>query len=136
MDEYWIDITEVTNADYRNFLMATQYLPRDLTNFLRHWQREAGQEQAPWTWTIPSGKARHPVVWVDLDDARAYARWAGKRLPCEEEWQRAGGFSIWPWGDNFDPSLCNSGTTDTTPVDQFPGGVSKFGCMDLSLIHI
>lgn len=130
--DYWIDQTEVTNAAYREFLAETHYLPRDLTHFLRHWSHAAGQAQEPWTWAVPPGKERHPVVWVDLDDARAYARWAGKRLPREEEWQRAAGFSVWPWGDRFDSSLCNSGSDDTTPVDQFPGGVSRYGCLDMA----
>ncbi len=128
--DYWIDRTEVTNADYQAFLEATHYAPRDLTNFLRHWQQQPGQE--PWTWEVPAGKERHPVVWVDLDDARAYARWAGKRLPREEEWQRAAGNTRWPWGDRFDPSQCNSGTDDTTPVDQFPGGACSWGCLDMA----
>ncbi|MEM7532812.1 MAG: SUMF1/EgtB/PvdO family nonheme iron enzyme [Chloroflexota bacterium] len=132
LPDFWVDQTEVTNAAYGEFLVATEYLPRDLTNFLRHWQRAEGQAQEPWTWTIPAGKERHPVVWVDLDDARAYAHWAGKRLPREEEWQHTAGFSVWPWGDRFDPSLCNSGTDDTTPVDQFPGGVSATGCLDMA----
>ena len=99
LPEYRIYRTEVTNASYRAFLEETHYQPRDLTNFLRHLQRSAGQEQEPWTWSVPPGKERHPVVWVDLDDARAYARWAGKRLPREEEWHRAAGVhSLWPWG--------------------------------------
>ena len=132
LPDYWMDRTEVTNAAYRDFLAERRYVPRDLTNFLRHWTRPADQEQAPWNWIVPPGKEQHPVVWVDLDDARAYARWAGKRLPREEEWQRAAGFSLWPWGDRFDPSLCNSGTEDTTPVDRFPGGVSHWGCLDLA----
>ena len=130
--EYWIDRTPVTNDDYLRFLEETQYVPQYLTNFLRHWQRTTEQEKKPWTWRIPPGKARHPVIWVDLDDARQYALWAGKRLPLEEEWQRAGGFNLWPWGDRFDPDQCNSGTTDTTPVDQYPGGASSFGCLDMA----
>lgn len=132
LDEYWIDQTPVTNEDYRRFLEKTRYVPQDLTNFLRHWQRPENHAQEPWTWHIPSGKARHPVVWVDLDDARQYALWAGKRLPREAEWQCAAGFTVWPWGDRFDPSQCNSGTTDTTPVDQYPGGASSLGCLDMS----
>ena len=88
LQEYWIDRTEVTNASYHAFLEQTHYLPRDLTNFLRHWHKPAGSEREPWTWSPPAGKERHPVIWVDLDDARAYAGWAGKRLPREEEWQK------------------------------------------------
>ena len=130
--DYWIDRTEVTNADYHAFLEATRYRPGDLTNFLRHWQRTSAGEQEPWTWEVPAGKERHPVVWVDLDDARAYARWAGKRLPREEEWQRAAGRTLWPWGGSFDPSQCNGASDDTTPVDRFPGGASSFGCLDLA----
>lgn len=130
--EYWIDRTEVTNEAYQAFLKATHYKPRNLTNFLRHWRHTSKQNQEPWNWQIPADKAKHPVVWIDLDDARAYALWAGKRLPREEEWQRAAGFAIWPWGDRFDPSLCNSGSSDTTAVDQFPEGVSSSGCWDMA----
>jgi hypothetical protein len=130
--DFWIDKYEVTNAAYLEFLEAARYVPTDLTHFLRHWSRSAGQEQEPWTWSLPPGKARHPVVWVDLDDARAYARWAGKRLPREVEWQRSAGPTVWPWGDRFDPSQCNSGSADTTPVDQFPGGASSFGPWDMA----
>ena len=132
LGEYWIDRTEVTNASYRAFLEQARYRPRDLTNFLRHWHKPAGSEQEPWTWSPPAGKERHPVIWVDLDDARAYAGWAGKSLPREEEWQKAAGFAVWPWGDGFDPSLCNSGSRDTTPVDQFPGSASHVGCLDMA----
>ena len=132
LPDYWIDRTEVTNASYRAFLEQTRYLPRDLTNFLRHWNKPSGSDHEPWTWSPPVGKESHPVIWVDLDDARAYARWAGKRLPIEVEWQKTAGFSVWPWGDGFDPSLCNSGSDDTTPVDQFPGGASYVGCLDMA----
>ena len=132
LPDYWIDRTEVTNASYSTFLEQTRYLPRDLTNFLRHWNKPPGSDDEPWTWSPPDGKESHPVIWVDLDDARAYANWAGKRLPLEEEWQKAAGFAVWPWGDGFDPSLCNSGSDDTTPVDQFPGGASYVGCQDMA----
>jgi formylglycine-generating enzyme required for sulfatase activity len=76
---YAIDETPVTNAQFATFLRETGYHPQYTENFLRHWS--AGQP--------PAGKVDHPVVWVDLDDARAYASWAGKRLPTEEEWQFA-----------------------------------------------
>lgn len=72
-----IDSSPVTNAQYKEFLDATDYRPRFPENFLKHWIN--GE--------MPAGTEQDPVVYVDLDDARAYARWAGKRLPREEEWQ-------------------------------------------------
>jgi hypothetical protein len=76
---YAIDLTPVTNTQFAEFVRATGYKPRHGENFLRHWK-----DGAP-----PPGLEDHPVVYVDLDDARAYARWAGKRLPMEGEWQYA-----------------------------------------------
>jgi formylglycine-generating enzyme required for sulfatase activity len=93
---YAIDRTPVTNAQYAAFLRASDYRPRQAENFLRHWN---GRELPP------AGQNDHPVVFVDLDDARAYARWAGKRLPTEEEWQYAA---------------------------QGPDGRSPFGCQEMS----
>lgn len=76
---YAIDLTPVTNAEFAEFLRASGYKPRHGENFLKHWK-----DGAP-----PPGLANHPVVYVDLNDARAYARWAGKRLPTEDQWQYA-----------------------------------------------
>ena len=131
LSPYWIDRTEVTNEQFKSFLDDTRYVPAELHNFLRHWRR-SGAADAPWRWQVPAGRERHPVVWVDLDDARAYARWAGKRLPREQEWQHAAGRDLWPWGDRFDASRCNGASDATTPVDQFPTGASPCGCLDLS----
>ncbi len=131
-----IDRTEVTNAQFKEFLENARYQPAELHNFLRHWERGAAPGAPPGAaepghWKIPAGKERHPVVWVDLEDARAYARWAGKRLPREEEWQRASGNSLWPWGESFDAARCNGDSADTTPVDRFPAGASPCGCLDM-----
>ena len=83
----------------------------------------------------PAGKEEHPVVYVDLDDARAYAAWAGKRLPTEEEWQYAAegqDRSRYPWGSAIRPDVCNAGERGgTTPVRAFPKGRSPFGCYDM-----
>lgn len=120
-----VDETLVTNAGYFSFLQASGYLPRQRQNFLKHW--EHGRP--------PAGKEQHPVVYVDLDDARAYARWAGKRLPTEEEWQFAAQGSDgrkYPWGNRLEPGRCNGGETgDTTPVKAFPQGRSPYGCYDM-----
>lgn len=125
LDRYAIDLTPVTNAQYAAFLSASGYRPRFMENFLKHWINRAA----------PSGKQDHPVVYVDLEDARAYARWAGKRLPTEEEWQYAAEGDpahLYPWGDEMKPGMCNNGAAEgTTSVTRFPAGRSPFGCYDM-----
>jgi formylglycine-generating enzyme required for sulfatase activity len=120
-----IDATPVTNAEFARFLKASGYKPRHAQNFLRHWT--GGKP--------PAGQEDHPVIWVDLGDARAYAAWAGKRLPTEEEWQYAAQGTDgrqWPWGGAFDVSRCNGGASGgTTPVKAYPEGRSPFGVYDL-----
>jgi formylglycine-generating enzyme required for sulfatase activity len=120
---YAMDLTPVTNEQFARFLEAARYRPRHPENFLKHWVQGAP----------PAGKASHPVVYVDLEDARAFARWAGKRLPTEEEWQYAaqGPQALrYPWGNEMLPGRCNDGPAGTTPVRQFPDGRSPFGCYD------
>jgi formylglycine-generating enzyme required for sulfatase activity len=120
-----IDETLVTNGQFAEFLQATAYEPKHPDNFLKHWT--GGKP--------PPGKAEHPVVHVDLDDARAFAKWAGKRLPTEEEWQYAAQGADgrkYPWGDQMQPDRCNPGETgSTTAVRSFPRGRSPFGCYDM-----
>jgi formylglycine-generating enzyme required for sulfatase activity len=89
---FYIDKYPVTNAEYKTFLDATRYHPKDDLNFLKDWK--AG--------TFPEGWAKKPVTWVSIEDARAYAKWAGKRLPHEWEWQYAAqgtDHRLYPWGN-------------------------------------
>ncbi len=122
---YAMDLTPVTNGDYYDFMMKSGYQPEDTLNFLAHWDH--GRPLA--------GLLDHPVVYVSLEDARTYAEWAGKRLPREEEWQLAAQGTSgleYPWGNEYDPERCNHGQSGgTTPVRQFPGGRSPFGCYDM-----
>ena len=123
MGGYYIDRFEVTNADFKKFIGDTGYQPSIPHNFLRHWQNG-----------YPEELANHPVVWVSLEDARAYAGWAGKRLPTDIEWQRAAQGTDgrkWPWGNHFDPAMCNSDSEHTTPVDAYPANISPSGARDL-----
>jgi hypothetical protein len=120
-----IDETPVTNVQFKNFIDSSGYKPTFRENFLKHWVE--GQ--------IPLDKNDHPVVYVDLEDARAYAKWAGKRLLSEEEWQFAAqGVNAlnYPWGNEMVSNKCNQSTDGkTSPVKAFPEGISPFGCYDM-----
>ena len=125
LPSYLIDKTEVTNEQYKAFLDATGYQPKWPRNFLKHWRNG----------NYPKGKANHPVVWVSIEDAKAYARWEGKRLPTEYEWQKAAQGDDgrdWPWGNIYDPEKANMDSRDTKPVGSYPEGASLYGCLDLT----
>jgi formylglycine-generating enzyme required for sulfatase activity len=120
---FGMDKTAVTNAQFARFLAATGYRPRHPENFLKHWPQGK----------MPPELADYPVVYVDLDDARAYAKWAGKRLPTETEWQMAAQGTdgrAWPWGKEFDAKRVNT-TGKLMPALSLPEGRSPFGCYQM-----
>jgi iron(II)-dependent oxidoreductase len=122
--DFYMDRTEVTNEQYKAFLEASGYKPKWPENFLRHWNGS----------TYPVGESRHPVVWISFEDARAYTAWAGKRLPTEEEWQKAAQGTdgrAWPWGNLYDPAKANMDSNHTKPVGSYPNGASPYGCLDM-----
>ncbi|KQV94631.1 SUMF1/EgtB/PvdO family nonheme iron enzyme [Pelomonas sp. Root1237] len=129
MPRFFMDRTPVTNAQFHAFVLAARYQPADAHNFLRHWVN--GEPPAGW--------ANKPVTWVGIEDARAYAAWAGKRLPHEWEWQYAaqgGDGRAYPWGEAWDASAVpppNTGRTLAAPadVDAHLRGASPFGVLDL-----
>ncbi len=127
---FYIDKYPVTNREFKKFLDATHYHPKDDHNFLRDWKNG----------TYPPGWDKKPVTWVSLEDARAYAAWAGKRLPHEWEWQYAAQGNderAYPWGNrpNSDavPAFVETSRVMPPPddVDAHPQGASPFGVMDL-----
>ncbi len=104
---FLIDRHEVTNAEYRKFRAAHEFPPE---------------------------KTDHPVTGISWHDARAYASWAGKRLPTEEEWEKAARGSDgrkWPWGNIFERRRCNLGD-GIAPVGSRPGDKSPFGAFDMA----
>ena len=126
MDKYL-----VTNAQYQTFLEKSGYRPADAANFLKHW--DWSDQRASQT----AGRHWKIIPWfgLRLEDARAYAAWAGKRLPTEEEWQYAAGGANhlrYPWGNQWKPGLANDRGAGTTAVDAFPAGRSPFGLFDMS----
>ena len=129
MKSFLIDRFPVTNAEYHAFVTSTHYHPADDHNFLRHWEKGAPRP----------GDENRPVVWVSLEDARAYAAWIGKRLPHEWEWQYAaqgGDGRLYPWGNAWDASAVPTPYQgrDLPPapvVGEHSRGASQFGVEDL-----
>jgi formylglycine-generating enzyme required for sulfatase activity len=126
---FFIDKFPVTNAQFKQFLDAARYAPRDPINFLRDWKNGS----------FPQGWENRPVTWVSVEDARAYAQWAGKRLPHEWEWQLAAQGTdgrVFPWGNLRQPDYTPKPDWDRTmrgpdPVDAHPQGASPYGVMDM-----
>ncbi len=129
MDAFFIDRCPVTNAQYQRFVDLSGYCPRDAHNFLRDWVDGAPRP----------GWDDKPVTWVSIEDARAYAQWAGKRLPHEWEWQYAaqgGDGRRYPWGDQWLADavpMPNRGRRLLPPDDvaAHPCGASPFSVLDL-----
>lgn len=126
---FYIDKCPVTNAQFKQFLDATHYAPTDKIDFLRDWKDG----------TYPEGWENKPVTWVSLEDARAYAAWAGKRLPHEWEWQFAAQGTdgrAYPWGDQWNAAnvpMPDQGRTMRGPdaVYAHPEGASPYGVLDM-----
>lgn len=126
---FFIDKYPVTNAEFKKFLDSSRYRPKDDHNFLKDWKNG----------TYPDGWANKPVTWVSLEDARAYAAWAGKRLPHEWEWQFAAQGAdgrLYPWGSKWDASMvpATDRTRDVSAPDDVsahPQAASPFGVEDL-----
>ena len=128
---FYIDRTEVTNAEYKRFQPA---------------------------YAFPPNEASLPVTNVTYDEAAAYARWAGKRLPAGDEWEKAARGTdgrCYPWGNDWNPALvaarahpgktltqrvsvvkkpgqCALGASRVRDVGSVPAGVSPYGCVDMA----
>ena len=124
MPGFWMDKYPVTNLQYKKFIDQTSYIPPDTVNYLKQWLNGNSRD----------GTEDLPVVYINLEDAIAYAKWVGKRLPTEQEWQYAAqGTDLrkYPWGNEMDSMKCNHNLNFATRVHQFPGGASPYGVMDL-----
>jgi eukaryotic-like serine/threonine-protein kinase len=119
---FYIDRTEVTNAQYKRYCDATGYSTPP------HWKDG----------TYPESEAELPVTHVNWWEASAYAAWAGKRLPTEAEWEKAarGPKSLrWPWANEWQEDCANTEEAKiehTSPVGIFPQGRSPYGLLDMA----
>jgi formylglycine-generating enzyme required for sulfatase activity len=117
LSEFWIDLHEVTNAEFARFVAET----------------DTG---APADWpdgTMPAGLETHPVKDITWDQANAYCEWAGKRLPTEAEWEvtaRGPENRLYPWGD--DQRAVELPRSGTYPVGSEPANQSPFGVFDMA----
>ena len=135
LDSFYLDKTEVTNADFKRFLDKNSAwrkykIAAEFHNgkFLQDWSGD----------DFPKEKANHPVVFVPWYAAVAYCRWRGKRLPTEAEWEYAarGGLSEkqFPWGDEMpDKRRANFGASEigaAIAVGSYPA--NGYGLFDMA----
>ena len=145
LDAFYMDKHEVTHAEFKVFVDANPQWQKDNIDDRFH-DAILDVYLIDWSGTdYPVGKADHPVVYVTWYAAMAYAKWAGKRLPTEAEWEYAarGGLAgkRYPRGDTITPADANYddhvGDTnfgdivgDTTPVGQYPA--NGYGLYDMA----
>jgi len=127
LDGFWIDRTEVTNAQYAGCVAAGACSPP--------YQSSSATLESYYD---DSQYADYPVIRVTWDDAAAYCAWAGGRLPSEAEWEyaaRGPEAFVYPWGnDPLDEALLNYNKQigDTTPVGSYAEGASWVGALDMA----
>jgi serine/threonine protein kinase/formylglycine-generating enzyme required for sulfatase activity len=132
LPNYYIDKFEVTNEQYKKFCDETKHPYPTNTTYHREYF---------------TNQAKGPVIGVSYEDAAEYAKWANKRLPTEEEWEKAASWDDktkkkrqWPWGDKGEadraqflpPNLKPGEEPKPAAVGQFPKGASAYGVMDMA----
>jgi len=130
---FWLDRYPVTRGQFARFLKATGY--SIITNgWVVGWRDLTGS----WPPDRPD-TANLPMIGVNADDAEAYAKWVGKRLPTEEEWELAARGTdgrLYPWGNDFSSNACyeshgNIPFSSSFPIGSWPEGASPFGAQDM-----
>ena len=151
VDAFYIDKHEVTNAQFQEFILADSYNKRE------YWTKTGWNfiQKKRFYYNYPTKKTYridkplgfggnsvstapdHPVIGVSWYEAAAYAKWAGKRLPTETEWEKAARGTdarIYPWGNKFDFSKLKyfPHQEKLSPVGSFPEEASPYGVLDMA----
>ena len=137
LQTYLIDIYEVTNEKYLQFVEATGHPPALDDSCTTDACREGNLWKES---SFPSKIRRQPVTQVSWYDAQVYCKWRGKRLPTEAEWEKAArgpSGSIYPWGNAFPKGRATfkrkwQGLHTMTNVGSYPNGVSVYGVHDMA----
>jgi gamma-glutamyl hercynylcysteine S-oxide synthase len=151
LDPFWIDVSPVTNAEFERFIEAGGYSRREYWSRSGwDWLQDSGV-RAPKYWEQVDGswvtrcmdrlgpiEPLHPVCHVCYYEAEAFARYTGKRLPTETEWEAAASWDpetrskrSYPWGEDpptRDRANLDQLTFGTAPVGAYASNVSPIGC--------
>jgi formylglycine-generating enzyme required for sulfatase activity len=139
LSAYWIDVYPVTNLRFKRFVEDGGYERKDFWSAAGWVWRVENEVSAPLGWNRPGwDNPDQPVAGVSWFEAKAFCRWAGKRLPTEAQWEKAArgeDARDYPWGNDWPRSdLANfdNAVGRVTPVGAYPKGVSPYGCYDMA----